>query len=150
MSERSISEIETMVARGILNATGEAPDKAIVSEIARSLDIRAITLEQARRVKIERWMGEKIAGIDLYNHPNPHLRTQYRRVIDAGGVIYKIYIDGRLTVLQYHKPYVGGIEPIKEVEWEIIARSHADDIIRSMVNSEIVRRAVEMYREKRK
>lgn len=132
-----------MSIRSTLASMGVVPTDAEVNTAMAQIDLGALEADVRKRIRVERWKGEPIAGIDLYNHPNPLLREQYRRVIDAGGVIYKIYIDDRLVILQYHNPFKGGIEPISEADFEAVSTRHVDIVVRDMVIAEATRRGVQ-------
>jgi hypothetical protein len=130
------------VIRALLMSPRLQANMQEIVDAVNTLDLNAIESEMRSRVRVERWKGEKIAGVDLYNHPNPFLRDQYRYIIDSGGVIYKVYIDGNLVFLQYHHPFKGGLEPITEAEFEQVASRHVDVIVRHMTLTEASARAM--------
>jgi len=87
---------------------------AEVMSTADSIDLEALRTQHLTRIETEELEpGEKIAGFDYVNeHPNPWLRKKLQDIVNRGGKIYKQYIDGKLTVIQWHIPHVGGHEPI--------------------------------------
>jgi len=113
-----------------------------LKRIYSRLPIDQIKEQQRNRIKVKVWEGELISGVDLYNHPNPVLRRQYRKVIDAGGKIYMILIDDKIRYLQYHKPFVAGIQPIREEELESVIKSHVDRVVEDLTNQEVINRII--------
>jgi len=70
-----------------------------------------------------------VGTVNLLEHPNPRLRELYRKLIlEHGGKVYAIYIDGELRIIQPFKPFVAGYHPIKGEELERVAERHCDEV----------------------
>jgi len=96
--------------------------------------------------RVVEWEGELINGIDLYNHPNLFLRRQYRDIIDSGGKIYLILEADTVVGIQPHKPFVQGVQLMKnEGELENTASEHIKQIVHNNLLALAVRETKRKY-----
>jgi len=104
-----------------------------------SLDLASIEAKHRVRVKAEVWHGEPINGVDVLSHPNPVARKHIQDLLVAKkGSAYKISIDGKVVVFQYHNPSIAGFEPIDKAECMFLAQEHANKIVNFLMEAEVL------------
>jgi len=141
-------QIDVAQVKAVLRERGiYLPDEDL-DEIITSIDVNALREQARRRIKVEEWKGEPVNGVDLRSHPNPVVRRQVNEVLSRGGKIYKVYIDGRLVVLQYHKPFSPGLEPITESEYSQVVEQHVNHLVDTMTFWEVVAQATVKARDR--
>lgn len=70
-----------------------------ITELVESLDVDTIEAEEAARLTLHIIDPPIINGINLREHPNPHQRTRYTKVLDNGGKICVLRLDGRNSMI---------------------------------------------------
>ena len=58
--------------------------------------------------------GDTVNGIDPKNHPNSLIKEQINYVLSNGGTIVFVYINNKLTMMQYSDPFQAGIVPLTD------------------------------------
>jgi len=119
----------------MLNGMGLQFPASDVKNALNSIDQEAIENEVLSHYTVQIWdLQEPI------NNINPEaIRT---RGDWAGGLVYLIYKDGNLMILQPFDPFQSGFSPITEDNVNTIAQQHIKQIAQQEINDKIIEELV--------
>lgn len=130
-----------------IDLSSAAPNLGLTLDQIKALyarvDIAKAKSDALARIKVRIWEeGDLVNGIDLRHHPNPTLREQIVRNLDAGGNIYLVYIDGRLVYNQWHIRNEG-VSPIPDARLQEIVDDHVTDIAQGLLSGAIKQQIID-------
>lgn len=115
----------------------EKLEKELGEAKLKDIDIEEIDRKERLRIKTRLWKGEKINGVDIYNHPNQMLQKQIREVVDGGGEIYLVVQDGKVVIMQYHEPEIEGLIKMNKDKAEKKMKEHGDRVVKKNTEKEV-------------
>jgi len=77
-------------------------------------------MPQEPKITYKKWEGEPLGKLRSEMEVRKHFG------MGKDDVAYMIFIDGKLTIFQYHRPFQGGMTPMKEDDWEKYAKEHVE------------------------
>lgn len=107
------------------------PSDAAIEAALANYDEAAITQSWKDRITIQVW-----DGVSNINAATPEYIRESNPWADK---VYMLLIDGQITYLQTHEPFVSGVVPITDGTLTAISNNHANDIASNLAKNEIIR-----------
>lgn len=106
------------------------PSDAAIEAALANYDEAAITQSWRDRITIQVW-----DGVSNINAATPEYIRESNPWADK---VYMLLVDGQITYLQTHEPFVSGVVPITAETLNSISNTHANDIASNLAKNEII------------
>lgn len=106
------------------------PSDAAIEAALANYNETAITQSWREKITISVW-----DGVSNINAATPEYIRESNPWADK---VYMLLIDGQITYLQTHEPFVSGVVPITAETLASISNNHANDIASNLAKNEII------------
>lgn len=142
--------------RAIALESGIIVTEERVAEILAEIDRTPIEARHKGRIKATKRAGAIINKVDMRNHPRSSTRKRFKALNLQGGKTYKVMIDGKTAIYQWHVPFISGWHPIKSETDHVTGESfpectcincvveyHTDKLVNAYMDDEIAKIVIE-------